>query len=474
MLLGKTLRSSTFKFALSAIVLFGAVVIFFLSYIYHSAILFIQTEIDRSIVEDRAEFIRKFGSGGPESLKSALLRWASGLEDDQKAYLYVDPSFRPIIGNLARWPADVQFTDEHSRAIIIDIGAASARVTAVTLADGSHLLVGRTTDALRVFNRNMAIALIMALGFVCLLAVMASVSITRRTVGRIEAINTTSRAIMDRGLSSRIPVRGTSDEWDHLAENLNSMLDRIEALVANVRQVSENVAHDLRTPLTRIRGRLETAYMKPETYAIDRQLIGATISDLDDVLRMFASLMRISQIEAADRSSGFGCVNVVSIAREVAELFEPAAEEKDITIEVTGDTHLAVNGDRDLLFDALSNLVDNAIKYSKAGGRVSISTTQTDENIVLSVADDGIGIPSADLPHVFKRFYRVEKSRGTQGHGLGLSLVAAVVAIHRARISLVDRRPGLEVKIEFPVPEVGVLMQPGLHSPEDHSCNGSL
>jgi signal transduction histidine kinase len=433
-----------------------------------------QAELDRSIMEDRAELISKFRSGGPESLKSALLRWTSGLEDDQKAYLYVDPSFRPLIGNLAQWPADLQVTDEQSRAIIIDVRAASARVAAVTLADGSHLLVGRTTDALRVFKRNMAIALIMALAFVCLLAAMASVSITRRTVGRIETINTTSRAIMDRGLSSRIPVRGTSDEWDQLAENLNSMLDRIEELVANIKRVSENVAHDLRTPLTRIRSRLETDYMKPEAHAIDRQVIGATISDLDDVLRMFASLMRISQIEAADRSSGFGYVNVVSIAREVAELFEPAAEEKDITIEVTGDTHLGVNGDRDLLFDALSNLVDNAIKYNKAGGRVSISAMRTDENTILSVADDGHGIPSADLPHVFKRFYRVEKSRGTQGHGLGLSLVAAVVAIHRARISLVDRRPGLEAKIEFPAPKVSVQMKPGLHSPEDHSCNGSL
>jgi signal transduction histidine kinase len=273
--------------------------------------------------------------------------------------------------------------------------------------------------------------------------------VTRRTVGRIEAINATSQAIMQSGLGLRIPLRGTQDEWDQLAENLNSMLDRIETLMAEVKHVTDSVAHDLRTPLTRIRGRLEKAHDRKRDADSDQSLIGDTMADLDGVLGMFSSLTRISQIEANNPVAGFRNINLAEIASEVVELFDAAAEDKGGHLKFVGDQRVLVSGDRDLLFDAVANLVDNAIKHGRDAGHVIVEAKQNDSGAVISVADDGPGIPIDERQHVFKRFYRLERSRRAPGNGLGLSLVAAVARLHGARIEMADNAPGLRVRLWF-------------------------
>jgi signal transduction histidine kinase len=324
------------------------------------------------------------------------------------------------------------------------------RSTFATLPDGSHLLVGKDIDDLDEFAAKIKAAVAMCIVLILVLAGVASVSVTRRTVGRIEAINATSRAIMQSGLGQRIPLRATRDEWDELAANLNSMLDRIEALMREVKQVTDNVAHDLRTPLARMRGRLEKAYNKQRDGDRDQSLIGDTMADLENVLRMFSSLTRISQIEAYDRTAAFRSVNLVEIASEVVELFDAAAEEKGRHLKVVGDPRVVATGDRDLLFDAVANLVDNAIKYGGDAGQVTVEVKESDGGAVISVADDGPGIPVDECQHVFKRFYRLEQSRGTPGNGLGLSLVAAVARLHGVRIAMVDNVPGLKFQLLFP------------------------
>jgi signal transduction histidine kinase len=245
---------------------------------------------------------------------------------------------------------------------------------------------------------------------------------------------------MQSGLGQRIPLRATRDEWDELAANLNSMLDRIEALMREVKQVTDNVAHDLRTPLAHMRGRLEKAYNKQRDGDHDQSLIGDTMADLENVFRMFSSLTRISQIEAYDRTAAFRSVNLVEIASEVVELFDAAAEEKGRHLKVVGDPNVLATGDRDLLFDAVANLVDNAIKYGGDAGQVTVEVKESAGGAVISVADDG----------VFKRFYRLEQSRGTPGNGLGLSLVAAVARLHGVHIALGDNVPGLKFQLLFP------------------------
>ena len=324
------------------------------------------------------------------------------------------------------------------------------RATFETLPDGSHLLVGKDIDDLDEFTHKIKAALALCILLIFVLAGVASVLITRRTVGRIEAINATSRAIMQSGLGQRIPLRGTRDEWDELAVNLNSMLDRIEALMGEVKQVTDNVAHDLRTPLARMRGRLEKAYHKQHDGDYDQSLVGDTLADLDGVLRMFSSLTRISQIEAHDRTAAFRPVNLVEIASEVVELFDAAAEDKGKHLQIVGDRRVLVRGDRDLLFDAMANLVDNAIKYGREAGQVTVEVKESAGRAVISVADDGPGIPVDEYLHVFKRFYRLERSRRTPGNGLGLSLVAAVARLHGVILKCLTTHQALKSNFNFP------------------------
>jgi signal transduction histidine kinase len=254
------------------------------------------------------------------------------------------------------------------------------------------------------------------------------------------------------GPDKRIPLRGSHDEWDRVAENLNLMLDRIETLMGEVKQVSDNVAHDLRTPLTRMRGRLEKAYHSQRSAELDQSLIGDTITDLDAVLRIFSSITRIAQIEAQARKGGFRNVNLVEIAGEVVELYDAAAEQNGTRLSLSGDREVLVTGDRDLLFDAIANLVDNAIKHGRPGGHVVVTSEYADRCPVISIADDGPGIPADQHEQVFKRFYRLEQSRYASGNGLGLSLVAAVARLHGARIEMLDNSPGLHCRLWFSVP----------------------
>jgi signal transduction histidine kinase len=429
---------------------FGAMVIALFNYVYWSTASFVRTRSDRAIA---AELVKLQAADASASRRGLVAMIAQRLADQRfegGVYLLASPSFAPVAGNLADWPSFMTAAGGWTNFSAPD-GRTQLRATFVTLPDGSHLLVGKDIGDLDEFARRIKTALALCILLIFLLAGVASVTVTRRTVGRIESINATSRAIMQSGLGQRIALRGTRDEWDELAANLNSMLDRIESLMGEVRQVTDNVAHDLRTPLARIRGRLEKAYNMRRDGGYDQTLIGDTMADLDGVLRMFSSLMRISQIEAFDGMVTFRPVNLFEIAEEVVELFEAAAEDKDKDLKVVGDRRALVRGDRDLLFDAIANLVDNAIKYGSEAGKVIVKVKMSDGGAAISVADDGAGIPAAEYANVFKRFYRLERSRRTPGNGLGLSLVAAVARLHEAHIEMFDNAPGLKIQLRFPL-----------------------
>jgi signal transduction histidine kinase len=454
-LLAKTLRSTTFRLALISIGVFGAIVIALFGYVYWSTASFVLSRSDSAIEAEWATLRNVYQANGREGLIKAIEQRSAAAPLEGSVYLLADETFAPIAGNLKTWPAVKRAGElnEFSSEALNSKAAPSQslfRAKWETLPDGFHLLVGKDISDLGRFATQIYEALAFAVLLIFALAAVASVSVTRRTVGRIESINATSRDIMETGLGRRIPLRGTQDEWDHLAQNLNSMLERIEALMAEVKQVSDNVAHDLRTPLARMRGRLEKASIEKGAFDHDQALISETVADLDDVLHMFSSLTRISQIEAANQTAAFRTVNLGEIATEVAELFDAAAEGKGGRVEVLGDKAVRVGADRDLLFDALSNLVDNAIKHGREGGVVIVHLDQKDSKAILSVSDDGPGIPSEQFEHVFKRFHRLEHSRSTPGNGLGLSLVAAVARLHGASIRLFDNAPGLRIELHFP------------------------
>jgi signal transduction histidine kinase len=458
-LIAETLRSSTFKVALIWIAGFGAVVIALFAFVYSSTASYVLNGSDRAIDVDRAVLISAYQHGGRNDLIATIGRLVPDRRLQDRIYLLADPSFAVIAGNLKSWPAGLSGSSGRGDFSAADVNPETAdqsllRAAYETLPDGSHLLVGRNVSDFAEFARKIYFALASVVVLIFVLAVVAGITVTRRTVGRIESINATSRAIMQSGLQGglgeRVPLCGSRDEWDQLAENLNSMLDRIEVLMGEVKQATDNVAHDLRTPLTRMRGRLESASARMREPGADHALITDTMADLDDVLRMFSSLTRISQIETTTRTSGFGSVDLVEVSEAVVDLYDAAAEDKDVDLKVVGDRPMVITGDRDLLFDAVANLVDNAIKHGREAGQVTVELSRSDVDAVISVADNGPGIPVDEHQHVFRRFYRLERSRCTPGNGLGLSLVAAVARLHDARIRLFDNAPGLKIELRLP------------------------
>jgi len=454
-LLTKTLTSSTFKLALIAIGTFGVIVSAILSYVYLSTSAYVRSRSDRAIMTEYSSLRGAYERSGREALIALIQRRIADPSFAGNVYLLVDSTSAVLGGNLEAWPSTVTAAGGWAEFRAPSRGAAGPpllRAMIATFPGGDRLLVGKDISDLDSFTDQIKTAVISSVALIFAVAGVASILVTRRTVGRIESINATSRAIMRSGLDQRIPLRGTHDEWDRVAENLNLMLDRIETLMGEVKQVSDNVAHDLRTPLTRMRGRLEKAYHGRRSAEDDQSLIGDTIADLDAVLRIFASLTRIAHIETQARKGAFRSVNLVDIANEVVELYDAAAEQDGTSLAVTGDPEVLVTGDRDLIFDAIANLVDNAIKHGRPGGHVVVANENIDGRPVVSIADDGPGIPAGQYEHVFKRFYRLEHSRYTPGNGLGLSLVAAVARLHGARIEMLDNAPGLRFTLWFSAP----------------------
>jgi signal transduction histidine kinase len=456
-LLVKTLTSSTFRLALIAIATFGMIVSAIFSYVYLSTSSYVRSRSDRAIVTEYSSLRDAYERSGRDGLIDLIRQRLADKGFADAAYILVDPSSAVLAGNLKAWPSTVAATKGwvEFRAPEPSPNAAGRpllRGMFDTFPDGDSLLVAKDISDLDGFTDQIKTAVALGVALIFALAAVASILVTRRTVGRIEQINATSRAIMQSGLDKRIPLRGTNDEWDRVAENLNLMLDRIETLMGEVKQVSDNVAHDLRTPLTRMRGRLEKAYHGQRIGEDDQLLIGDTIGDLDAVLRIFSSITRIAQIETQARKGAFRTVNLVEIAGEVVELYDAAAEQDGTRLSIAGEREVLVTGDRDLIFDAIANLVDNAIKHGRHGGQVVVANENIEGRPVISIADDGPGIPADECEHVFKRFYRLEHSRYAPGNGLGLSLVAAVARLHGARIEMLDNAPGLRLKLWFSAP----------------------
>jgi signal transduction histidine kinase len=457
-LLAKTLTSSTFKLALIAIGTFGVIVSAIFSYVYLSTSAYVRNRSDRAIMAESVNLRDVYEQSGRQGLIGLVRQRAADKAFAGHAYILADPSSAVLAAaNLREWPptetAPSGWTEFRAPGTSPKAsGSPLVRAMIHTFQGGDRLLVGRDISDLDSFTGQIEKAVISGVLLIFVLAGVASILVTRRTVARIEQINATSRAIMASALDKRIPLRGSHDEWDRVAENLNLMLDRIETLMGELKQASDNLAHDLRTPLTRMRGRLEKAY-HGQNFGEDAQmLIGDTIADLDAVLRIFTSIMRIAQIEAQVRKEAFRTVNLVEIAHEVVELYDAAAEQSGSCLTMIGEGEVLATGDRDLIFDAIANLVDNAIKHGRAGGKVVVASETVNGSPVISIIDDGPGIPADQHEQVFKRFYRLEQSRYTQGNGLGLSLVAAVARLHRARIEMSDNSPGLTFKLWFPLP----------------------
>lgn len=449
------LHTSTFRLALVYMVLFAGSVLILLGFIYWSTVTYMSEQTDATI---RAEIIglsEQYRQRGLNGLEKTISERVERDPEGSSVYLFASPNRLPLAGNLSAWPdatpavdgwLDFEFKDPRAGGRMFQ-----ARARVFVLQDGLHLLVGRDTRELKATQLLITRALLWGVAITLVLALLGGVIMSRGMLRRIELFNNTSRNIMAGDLSQRIPIRGSGDELDQLAGNLNSMIDEIERLMDGIRHVSDNIAHDLRTPLTRLRNRLEQLQIDLEDGSPYREQVEQGIDDADQLLATFAALLRIARIEAGGHTAKFKTVDMVSLVHDAAELYEALADEKGVRFSIQVDANVALNGDRDLLFQALINLLDNAVKYTPEGGEVSLQLKRIGETADISVSDTGIGIAEVERDKVGQRFYRLESSRNTPGSGLGLSLVKAVVKLHRAELLFEDNAPGLKATLRLPI-----------------------
>ncbi len=438
------------------VTLFVISMLLVLAFVYWSTMTNMRDQIDETIeveVTGLAERFETSGLGGMRNLIAQRVRRDQPTSDS--IYLFTDSRLRRITGNLNGWPK--QPADPGSGWIDFELirdGAESrtARARVFELRGGYRLLVGRDIHTLERIKRRLLAILGWAAVLTLCLGVLGAFAMTRSMMRRIEAINTTSNAIVRSGdLSRRIPQRGSNDDLDQLTGNLNGMLHRIEDLMTGVRQVSDSIAHDLRTPLTRLRNRLELAKSHEGDEASRQVTVDHALEEVDGILNTFNALLRISRIETGDSKRDFRTLDLEEICGDVVELYDPVAESREITLvlENHAEIEAVINGDRDLIFQALANVVDNAIKFSQPQSQVRVSLGFEDARASVSISDTGPGIPAELHERVFERFFRADKSRGSEGNGLGLSLVKAVCRVHDAKVTLVELNPGLRVNISF-------------------------
>ncbi|MGA8259481.1 MAG: HAMP domain-containing sensor histidine kinase [Arenicellales bacterium] len=448
----KLMRRTSFRLVLGYMIVFGASVMLLLGFLYWSTAGYMARQADAGIQGEIDLLAERYQTGGLPGLTNLIEQRMHEHPGRSNIYLLADPSRRPIEGNLDQWPSASEgpkgWLDFKVKQESGDEAWHQARARAFHLPEGLWLLVGRDMYELDRMRSLMLEAFGWSAGLTLLLALAGGWALSRTVTRRLDVINETSREIMSGQLGRRIPKSGRNDEFDELATHLNAMLDRIDTLMEDVRRVSDNIAHDLKTPLTRLRNELETMRERVgDDVSVERAL-----QEADSLLATFNALLRIARIESGRRRAGFEELDLATLARDVAELYQPLAEDKGLAFTARVNGEVRVRGDRDLLFQALANLVDNAIKYTPAPGRVSLLLDSGEGTACITVADSGPGIPESLRDKVFERFYRTENSRRTPGSGLGLALVKAVVQVHDGRVTLEDNEPGLRVRLELPLP----------------------
>jgi signal transduction histidine kinase len=447
--LPRPLRTSSFRLTILYAAMFGLSGLALFSIVTWSVTSFMAEQIDATVANELAEVQADAGDQDPVALKRVI----DGLTVNSPGiyYLLQSSDGRVLAGNMmaidpvlgARsldWTH--QAPDRHA------IGGIRGR--GVGLPHGAYLFVGISDYQLGEVREVVRRTFLLGLGVTVVLAVAGGLIMSLGVLRRVEAVSRASRAIMTGDLGQRIALHGTGDEFDHLSTSLNTMLDRIQDLMLGLQQVSSDIAHDLRTPLTRLRQRLELARRREITIEGLNAALDGAIENVDAILETFGALLRIAQIEAGTRRAGFRPVALSELLERLVEAYQPVAEEKAQDLQAKIAPGLRVNGDRELLTQLFANLIDNAIGHSPAEARLLIEASATLQGAQVIVSDTGPGIPAPYRLEVLQRFYRLEVSRTASGSGLGLSLVNAVAALHDATLSLQDNEPGLRCILRFP------------------------
>jgi signal transduction histidine kinase len=447
-------RATTFRLALSYLGIFTISAIVLLGLVSWSTSVFIEWQVQETVEAEANGLSEQYRERGIDGL-AGLVGERARLDGERRSvYLLLGPDNARLAGNLYNWPAQHEEAGGWIRFPIerLGDGGFSTEVLAHTfdLPQGYQLLVGRSLhDAKRVkvaINR----ALGWGLALTVLLGIVGGYFTSHHMVQRVEAMSRTARRIVGGNMNSRMQVSGSHDEFDQLAESFNEMMDEIQRLVDSIRTVTDNVAHDLRTPLNRLRSRIDVALLGSPTPDQLRRTMEETLAEADNLLATFNALLTISHAESGSRLHRFEEVDPARLAADVAELYEPLADDKGITLSASVDSGLTVLGDRHLLFQAMANLLDNAVKYTPPGGTASVTVARLGDDVEMAISDSGPGIPEGERDRVLDRFVRLDGTRTTPGNGLGLSLVQAVARLHGARLNLDDNMPGLRVRMTIP------------------------
>ena len=450
---GRILRSAGLRFAAIYAALLTASAAALVVFLWWSTAGLLDRQTQAAITADAQDLADRFQHGGvPALILTIDDRLAQNVEDDA-IYLLADPAMHRLAGNLDRWPQAIGTGPWYQLAIERAGARTLALVQAYSLPGGLHLLIGRDVQVRAQLRALLTRALLWALLVVLAMASIGAVIVRALFRRRLAGISTTAEAISAGDFARRVQLSGRGDEFDQLAETINDMLDRIARLMEGVRDVSNAIAHDLRTPITRARARLEDAALHANTQDELRAAIERATADLDAIVAVFQALLRIAEIEVGSRRSAFATVDLAPLLADLAELYSAVAEEKGVAVAVHVPTRLPVFGDRELIQQAVANLLDNAVKFSPPGRQVWLTASTTPDEVRISVADQGPGIPAQDRERATERFFRGESARNTPGAGLGLSLVQAVAQLHGGTLVLQDNSPGLEAIINLPAPD---------------------
>jgi signal transduction histidine kinase len=451
----RRLRLSTSRLAIWFVAIFAVGISVLLAAVYTLTARVLDREVDAVIQAEVTGLMGAYRHGGILDLIDTLRLRADSWGRSGAVYLLTDPDGSRIAGNLERWPSEVTVNtswlefnidaSEHGGIVSHPV-----RAQVVDLPVGRRLLVG--TDILertRLASRLRA-AMLWGIGLCVALAALISFGYSNRVRRRIEAIADTCETIMSGDLAQRLAIDGSHDEFDELSGTVNRMLERIEQQTELLRTTFDSAAHDLRAPLYRARVRIEESLQHPDVVGNPRETMEATLAELDRVQRTLGMLLQIAQTDGRGRESSQEPFDLAGLAREIVELYQPEAGTRGIALDYSGSDSAALTGNRQLLAQAIVNLVENALKYVDEGGHVTVRVTDGAADASLSVEDDGPGIPAADRERMLQPFARLERDRGHIGSGLGLSLVAAVMRLHRATIELSDNDPGLIVASRIP------------------------
>jgi signal transduction histidine kinase len=441
-------RTATFRLVALYVSVFAASVAVLGCILFWAAGVALEHQLNDHIEREMARLHASYLSAGLDGLLRTMRERDGWRQAKRLTYLVLDADNNRLAGTMSAVPAAPGWSE--LKFVTPSGEHAQVRVLAAKLDGGGLLAVGKSMEPLAETGTAILSTFGAAFGAVLVVGIVGGLALSMLFLSRVESITRTAEAIIAGDLSQRVPTRGTNDDFDRLALTLNRMLDRIADLIDSLKQVSSDVAHDLRTPLSRLRQKLEDAQRHVGSPAQHEAMLETAIANADEILATFSALLRIAQIGAGTRRAGFQELDLSSVFMTAVEAFSPAAEDADKSMRHEIAPNIGVNGDRELLIQLLANLIENAIRHTPSGARIEISLKREGVRIVGCVSDNGIGVPAGERERIFHRFYRLERSRSSPGSGLGLSMAAAISELHGIKLEAQDNGPGLRMMLSFP------------------------